>query len=123
VSDLILSGGTFLDGTGAPARLAGASVARAPVVARGDLSGWRAKSALAAPGLHVAPGLVGIHAHSKLALLAGGHSASKVHQGVTSEISVPFGIAAMLLLCKAGWDQHVDGRQTEEQPGLVLRKQ
>jgi N-acyl-D-aspartate/D-glutamate deacylase len=60
--DLLIRGGTLIDGTGAPARTADVAVAGGRIVAVGRVSGF-AKRTLDADGLTVTPGFVDIHTH------------------------------------------------------------
>ena len=87
--DLVVAGGTVVDGTGAPPRRADVGVADGRIVAIGDLSDLAAGGVehLDAAGLIVAPGFVDIHSHSDLTLLSDGRARSKVAQGVTTEIN------------------------------------
>jgi N-acyl-D-amino-acid deacylase len=64
------------------------------VVALGDLRQREAHRAINISGFFVTPGFVDIHAHSDLALLVDRRAASKVRQGVTSEISGQCGFSA-----------------------------
>lgn len=99
--DLLLSGGTLIDGTGAPARTADVGIVNDRIVAVGDLRGRESHQSLDVSGLFVTPGFVDIHAHSELTLLADGRGASKVRQGVTTEISGMCGFSAAPLLGQA----------------------
>ena len=87
-ADILISGGTVVDGTGAPGR-------PATVVVNGD------RLRLAAPeaplpghvGRHidatarvVAPGFIDLHSHGGLQILADPRHEPKVHQGVTTEV-------------------------------------
>lgn len=88
---LILSGAAIIDGTGAPRRRADVVVEGDTIAAvRDDLgaSGER----LDCSGLVVAPGFIDIHAHSDLTLLENPRGESKIHQGVTTEISGQCGL-------------------------------
>lgn len=96
--DLLLVGGTLIDGTGAPARRADVGISGDRLAALGDLRGREAKHVVDAAGLVVAPGFIDLHAHSELTLLADGRGASKVRQGVTTEISGQCGFSAAPLL-------------------------
>ena len=60
--DLVLRGGTVIDGTGAPARVADIAIADGSVTAIGDVNG-RARRELDVEGRLVTPGFVDIHTH------------------------------------------------------------
>ena len=61
--DLILRGGTVVDGTGAPGRRADVAVDGDAIVAVGDLKGVGAKREIDAEGRLVTPGFVDLHSH------------------------------------------------------------
>jgi N-acyl-D-aspartate/D-glutamate deacylase len=60
--DLIIRGGTVLDGTGAPGRTADVAISAGTITEVGDVEGT-AHRVLDADGLTVTPGLVDIHVH------------------------------------------------------------
>jgi N-acyl-D-amino-acid deacylase len=101
VFDLLLSGGSLVDGTGAPLRLADVGVRGERIVAVGDLRQHEAQRRVDVSGLFVAPGFIDIHAHSELTLLVDSRAASKVRQGITSEISGQCGLSAAPLVGQA----------------------
>jgi dihydroorotase/N-acyl-D-amino-acid deacylase len=84
--DLVIRGGTLVDGSGAPRRRADVGVRGDSIVAIGDLTQARAKRTLDASGLVVAPGFIDMHSHSDFTLLVDGRALSKVTQGVTTEL-------------------------------------
>jgi N-acyl-D-amino-acid deacylase len=88
--DLILSGGSVLDGTGAPAARADVGIAADRIAAVGDLRAWSARESVDVAGLVVAPGFIDVHTHSDLApFLPESESdlrLASVRQGVTTEI-------------------------------------
>lgn len=84
--DLILEGGTLVDGSGAPRRRADVGVQGDRIAAVGDLARIEAEQRIDVSGLVVAPGFVDIHSHSDLTLLSDGRGRSKIHQGVTTEV-------------------------------------
>lgn len=84
--DILLQGGTVVDGTGAPGQRADVALRGDRIAAVGDLSGWQADRTLDATGLVVAPGFIDMHSHSDLALLINPKAESKLRQGVTTEV-------------------------------------
>lgn len=63
--DLVLEGGTVVDGSGAPGVRADVGVRNGLVAALGDLSGASAARRLDATGLVVAPGFIDPHTHTR----------------------------------------------------------
>jgi N-acyl-D-amino-acid deacylase len=84
--DLKLTGGTVVDGTGAPARLADVGIRDDTIVAVGDLGREPAGLALDTRDRVVAPGFIDMHSHSDWRLWANRRAESKVRQGVTTEV-------------------------------------
>ena len=87
MEDLIICGGTIIDGTGNPRYKADVAVKDGVITAIGSLSGAAAKNILDASGLIVAPGFIDSHAHSDTCFLKDTSCASKLFQGITTEIS------------------------------------
>jgi N-acyl-D-amino-acid deacylase len=83
VTDLLLAGGTVVDGTGAPPRRAEVAIDRGRVAAVGAGLGPAAE-VLDVSGLVVAPGVVDIHSHADFTLLVDGRAQSSVLQGITT---------------------------------------
>ncbi|HUP19644.1 MAG TPA: D-aminoacylase, partial [Gemmatimonadota bacterium] len=84
--DLLIRGGTIVDGTGAPGVRADLAIAGDRIAAIGlDLGA--ARDTIDATGLVVAPGFIDMLGHSEFRLLADGRAISKIYQGVTSEIT------------------------------------
>jgi len=86
VYDLLLHGGTVVDGSGRPGFRADVAVEGGRIVALGSLEGAAASEALDITGLAVCPGFIDMHSHSDTPLLVDGRGLSKVHQGVTTEV-------------------------------------
>lgn len=84
--DLVVRGGTLLDGTGAPAVRADVGVKGDRIVAVGDLASRGAHETIDATGLTVAPGFIDTQGQSGRLLLEDGAGASHILQGITSEI-------------------------------------
>src|SRR5262245_56830779 len=61
--DLVVRGGTVVDGTGAAARTADVAIDDGVVTAVGNLQGAKAQRDIDADGLLVTPGVVDIHTH------------------------------------------------------------
>ena len=61
--DLIIRGGTVIDGTGTARRVTDVAVNGDTIVAVGNLAGAKAKRELSVPGLVVTPGFIDLHAH------------------------------------------------------------
>ncbi|MET0772072.1 MAG: amidohydrolase family protein [Candidatus Limnocylindrales bacterium] len=85
--DLLIHGGTVVDGTGEPGVAADVAVhgdrlTILPVDARAPDAGRR----IDATGLVVAPGFIDLHSHSGLMVLAEPRHEPKVRQGVTTEV-------------------------------------
>lgn len=88
--DVLIRGGTVIDGTGAPARQADVGIVGDRVAAIGDLSAADETAVglvLDATGLVVAPGFIDPHGHSDGSLFVDGALASHLHQGFTTQLS------------------------------------
>lgn len=84
--DLIVRSGTVIDGTGAPGGRADIGISDGVIRVIGDLRQVGAADEINAEGLIVTPGLVDVHSHSDLTLLADGRAHSALTQGVTTEL-------------------------------------
>jgi len=82
--DLILRGGTIVDGTGRASYPADVGIVGGTVAQIGDLSGARGKDAIDVAGLVVAPGFINLHSHARLQGLP--TAVNMLTQGVTTEI-------------------------------------
>jgi N-acyl-D-amino-acid deacylase len=96
--DLLIDGGTVLDGTGAPAFVAGVAVKGDTVAAVGDVAPTQAAKVVQGQGLHVCPGFVDMHSHSDGRLLVYPGVESRARQGITTEITGNCGGSAAPLL-------------------------
>ena len=85
--DILIRGGTVMDGSGAPGFRADVAVLDGKIAAVGDLAGESARLVLDAEGLAVAPGFIDAHSHSDTSFLIDSGGASKLYQGITTEIS------------------------------------
>ena len=64
--DLVIRGGTVVDGTGGPPRTADVAVDDGIISAVGDLATKSARRTIDADGLLVTPGVVDVHTHLSL---------------------------------------------------------
>ncbi len=83
--DLLIRGGTVVDGTGAPGARADVAVDGDRIAAIGDLGGEPAAREIDAKGRIVAPGFIDVHAHDDAAVLTTPMD-FKLMQGVTTDI-------------------------------------
>ena len=86
-ADILIRGATVIDGTGRPGFRGDIAVSDGKIVAVGDCGGLRAREEIDAEGLTVAPGFIDAHAHSDTMFLKDDSGASKLYQGITTEIS------------------------------------
>jgi N-acyl-D-amino-acid deacylase len=84
--DLVIRGGTLIDGTGVAGRPADLAVRGDRIVAIGDLAAAAAGRTIDAAGLVVAPGFIDVQGQSGVTLLLDGHGESHLRQGITSEV-------------------------------------
>jgi len=85
--DLLLSGGRVVDGTGAPWFAADVAVRDGKIAAVGVLAGHPAKRTIDAKGLIVAPGFIDLLGQSEYNVLVDKRAASKITQGITTEVT------------------------------------
>lgn len=85
--DLLWSGGRVVDGTGAPWFRADVCVVGDRIAAVGDLAGAAAKRRIDATGLVVTPGFIDMLGQSEYNVLVDNRAASKITQGITTEIT------------------------------------
>lgn len=90
--DLLISGGTVIDGTGSTGVRADVGINGKKIEQIGDLSAATAVRVIDATGLVVTPGFIDVHAHSDGALLSDGQHANGIRQGITTEIIAPDGL-------------------------------
>jgi N-acyl-D-amino-acid deacylase len=85
--DLVISGGRVVDGTGAPWFRADVGVVGERIVAVGRLGDAAAARRIDAHGLVVAPGFIDMMGQSEYNVLVDGRAASKITQGITTEVT------------------------------------
>ncbi len=91
--DLLIQGGTLIDGTGASPHTADVAISGARIVAVGKLADQPARRTIDARGLVVAPGFIDVHNHSDGWLIKTANLLPKTSQGFTTEILASDGIS------------------------------
>ena len=84
--DLVIRGGTVVDGTGAAGYTADIAIAGDTIAAIGEIPTEAAGSEINVHGRVVCPGFIDIHTHTDFSLLINPQAESKIRQGVTTEI-------------------------------------
>src|SRR5690242_10970775 len=92
--DLLIRGGTVVDGAGNPAYVGDVGIKGGRIAGMGRLAGKTASRTIDAGGLTVAPGFIDIHNHSDYTIVQDGEAQSMIRQGVTSMIFGEGGSAA-----------------------------
>ena len=99
--DTLIKNGTIIDGTGRLRYDADVGIRAGKIEAIGSLGDAEAGRVVDAEGLIVAPGFIDMHSHSDMSLFDDPGGESKVHQGVTTEVTgncsyspFPFGPAS-----------------------------
>ncbi|MCP4813515.1 MAG: D-aminoacylase [Planctomycetaceae bacterium] len=97
--DIILRGGTVIDGSGQTGRRADVAIKGARIVAMGDLGNTRAKRVIDASGKIICPGFIDLHSHADRGILAHRDAENYIRQGVTTLVcgncgSSPTNVAA-----------------------------
>jgi len=85
--DLVFVGGRVIDGTGAPWFRADVGIMGDRIAAVGDLSRAASKRRIDATRLVVAPGFIDMLGQSEYSVLVDNRAASKITQGITTEIT------------------------------------
>ncbi|MXY92767.1 MAG: amidohydrolase family protein [Caldilineaceae bacterium SB0670_bin_27] len=91
--DIIIAGGTVIDGKRAPRHRGDVGIQGDRIAAIGDLAGADAAQVIDAAGRTVAPGFIDVHNHSDGWFLRKQHLVSKTSQGFTSEVIMADGIS------------------------------
>jgi N-acyl-D-amino-acid deacylase len=94
--DLLFAGGRVVDGTGAPGFRADVCVAGDRIAALGALGDIAAQRRIDASKLVIAPGFIDMMGQSEYRVLVDGRAASKITQGITTEITGEGGSIAPL---------------------------
>ena len=92
--DIIIRGGLVLDGSGNDAICCDIGITNSLITKMGDLSHQTADKTIDAAGMTICPGFIDAHSHSDTYLLIEPSAASKIYQGVTTEICGNCGASA-----------------------------
>src|SRR5215471_5397410 len=85
--DFIIQGARIVDGTGAPWFYGDIALKGDRIAAIGDLHGAKAEIRIDAKGLVASPGFIDVQGQSEFNVLVDNRAASKITQGVTTEIT------------------------------------
>src|SRR5262245_53600714 len=85
--DLLFENARVVDGTGAPWFTADVAVRGGKIAAVGRLGGAKAARSIDASGLVVAPGFIDLLGQSEYNVLVDPRAASKITQGITTEVT------------------------------------
>jgi len=81
---LVLRGGTIIDGTGSPGRRADVAISDGRIVAIGNLDGLTANVIINVSGQVVCPGFIDLHSHADRGILKHRSAENYIRQGVTT---------------------------------------
>ncbi len=85
--DLLIRHGTVVDGTGGTRYQADVGIVDGKIKTIGKVGNVEASKIIEASGHIIAPGFIDMHSHSDVTLLEDPGGESKVHQGVTTEVT------------------------------------
>jgi N-acyl-D-amino-acid deacylase len=91
--DILIQGGTVIDGTGAIGRRADVAVGRGRIIDIGRWEAMEAREVIDASGCVVTPGFVDVHSHADWSLPAIPTADSMVQQGITTTVVGQCGVS------------------------------
>ena len=114
--DIVIEGGTVVDGSGAPQRKADVAVSRERIVAvEPDLGDLAALERIDATGCTVTPGIIDIHSHADWTLTFDSAAESALLQGISTIVPgncghgvAPVGDSSLIRFCAFGDDRHTE---------------
>jgi N-acyl-D-amino-acid deacylase len=109
-ADLLITGGTIVDGTGAPARTGDLAIdnGRIREIHPGAGDPPTATRTIDARGKVVAPGFIDLHSHGALMILADPDHGAKARQGVTTELVGVDGLSFVPFRSRADLDAQIE---------------
>jgi N-acyl-D-amino-acid deacylase len=116
--DIMVRGVNLIDGTGTSARRADVAVSGGRIAAVGDLGAAQAAETIDARDQVLSPGFIDMHTHSDLTPFLDARCASKVRQGVTTELVGHCGFSAFPLLPGTAQEETELGRSVFMAPGV-----
>ncbi len=90
--DLIIAGGTIIDGSARPGFRGDVAILDGTIAGVGNFDRAACAETIDASGLTVIPGIIDCHAHSDLTLLADPRGQSMIQQGVTTQLNGQCGL-------------------------------
>ncbi len=85
--DTLILNASVIDGLGKPRYKADIGIQNNRIEVIGNLKEAASKQKIDASGLVVSPGFIDMHSHSDVTLLDDPRGESKIHQGVTTEVT------------------------------------
>ncbi len=122
--DLVIRGGTILDGTGGPPWSADLGIVGDTIRAIGTISPEQGATTIDAAGKMVSPGFIDIHSHSDRSILRYPTAPSRVHDGITTEVTGNCGIVGRADLGpgkRAGGQEAIGGLRNRAHLGRAWR--
>ena len=92
--DLVLRGGSILDGTGGPVWKGDLGIKGDAIAALGEIASSYGKNRCDISGWYISPGFIDIHTHSDGSIIGYPTADSRVRQGMTTEITGNCGSSA-----------------------------
>ena len=96
--DILIQGGTVIDGTGAPAQRCDVGITGDTISSVGMLQGAQTREYIDARNMHICPGFIDMHGHSDFNMLVQPPGRGKIMQGITTEVVGNCGLSAAPLL-------------------------
>jgi N-acyl-D-amino-acid deacylase len=116
--NILIKNGLIIDGSGAPAYKKDIGIVGNKIIAIDDLKNATADIIIDGDGFVVSPGFIDIHTHTDLQLLVDSKAESKIHQGVTTEVSGNCGSSPFPLINDDDFQEY--DKNTYEEYGIHI---